>query len=100
MVSVEQGIGQGLVTRNNNRPYLERTVVLFPYIPCQLDDGLHSLDLPLDLGIKILLFDFREAQEMDGTGVSRSSIFGNEWSEGLIDVFGQEGGVRRLEKTL
>jgi hypothetical protein len=32
---------------------------------CKLDDGLHPLDLTLDILIKVLLLDLRETEEVN-----------------------------------
>lgn len=44
---------------------LQRYIVLFTEISCQLNDSLHALDLTLDGFIKIFFLDFRKEQEMN-----------------------------------
>ena len=64
-------------------------------ISCQLDDGLHPLDLALDVFIKVLFLDFRERQEMNRPGILVRTGR-NEWSQGLINVLSQEWSIRCL----
>lgn len=54
---------------------LQRYIVLFTEISCQLNDSLHALDLTLDGFIKIFFLDFRKEQEMNRPSVSRRQIF-------------------------
>lgn len=50
---------------------LQRYIVLFTDISCQLNDSLHALDLTLDGFIKIFFLDLWKEQEMNRPSVSR-----------------------------
>ena len=63
---------------------------------CQLDDGLHALDLSLDDNVEIFLLDFGERQEVNGSCIAGGGIFRNKWPKRLVDVLRQERRVRRL----
>ena len=58
----------------------------------QLYDSLHALDLTLDDGVEVFLLHLREAEEMDRTGIFVGAGW-DEYSELLVDAFGQEGCV-------
>ncbi len=58
----------------------------------EIDDGLHTLDLPLHDVIVIFLSSGREGQEMDGSGVLLDVWVGRGvWHETVVNVFGREG---------
>ena len=66
-----------------------------PYIPSQLNNGLHTLDLPLNNLVKVLLLDLRERKEVDGADIC-ARLLGDERPQALVDILGQEGSVRGL----
>lgn len=53
---------------------LQRDIILFTDVSCQLNDSLHALDLTLDSFIKIVFLDFGEEQEMNRSSVSHRQI--------------------------
>jgi hypothetical protein len=56
----------------------------------QLYNRLHPLNLSLNIGIKVFVFDLWEAQEMDGSRITGRRIIWNERTERLIDILRQE----------
>lgn len=60
----------------------------------ELDDDLHTLDLPLDSRVEVLLLHFWEEQEVDRPGITSLWVFGDERPQGLVNVLGQERRVR------
>jgi hypothetical protein len=55
--------------------YLEGEAVFLSDVSCQLDDSLHTLHLPFNIGIEVFFLYFREAQEMDRSGIACSWVF-------------------------
>ena len=51
------------------RTDLEGEVMLLADISSQVDDGLHTLYLSLDFGVKVFFFHFWEAQEVNRTRI-------------------------------
>ena len=59
----------------------------FADVPSELDDGLHALDLTLNIRVEVFFFHLWEAQEVDRASVPCCRVFGDKRPEGLIEVF-------------
>lgn len=67
----------------------------------QLDDGLHSLDLTLDDGVKVFLSDFRIHDKVYGSDVVFLVFRGRcERKETVVQVLGGEGGEGGLQTRM
>ena len=66
-------------------------------IASQFNDGLHTLDFPLNLLIKVILIDLRKPKEVNRACVL-IGLCGqrDEWTEALVKTFRQEWCVGRL----
>ena len=67
----------------------------FARIPDELNDGLHALESPLDFGVKELLSDLGERQEVNASRVGPLMLLGEVGKQLLVDVVGQERGEWR-----